>query len=118
MLAYDEKNRIDEFREKPGLKVCNRCHRIYRSITEEQVPGFREKEDDVCPYCGRVNWQSMSYDFFNSQLKAEEIATLDKVIDVTADKGYNKTGDMIDCLHAGVIPDAYKDVISDMEVRK
>ena len=46
-------------------------------------------------------------------IKAEDP---DKVIDVTADKGYNKAENMIDCLHAGVIPDAYKDVILDMEL--
>lgn len=46
MLAYDERYRLKEFEEKQGLEVCDSCHRIYRQMVCEQVPGFREKESD------------------------------------------------------------------------
>ena len=78
MLAYDERYRLKEFEEKQGLEVCDSCHRIYRQMVCEQVPGFREKESDSCPYCGYDNGSSMSYEYYNSMLTQEELSKLPK----------------------------------------
>lgn len=78
MLAYDERYRLKEFEEKQGLEVCDSCHRIYRQMVCEQVPGFREKESDCCPYCGYDNGSSMSYEYYNSMLTQEELSKLPK----------------------------------------
>ena len=78
MLAYDEKNVLCEYVEKDSLAVCGKCHYLYRRITQEQMPGFREREYDRCPYCGQINDSSMTYEYWNSALTNEEIISLEK----------------------------------------
>lgn len=78
MLAYDEKNKLSEFEDDYSLGICESCHRIYRRTVNEQSPGFREREYDVCPYCENNNGSSMSHEYFNSILSEAEIGKLRK----------------------------------------
>lgn len=110
MLAFDENGKIVEFRDIYGLEVCQCCHKLYRSSEVEQIPGFREKEDDMCPYCGHINRQSMSYDFYNSELQPEEIAKLERVsligtIMAYCDSAYQKSS-CVGCSHYNGCPNA------------
>ena len=52
MLAYNEKNRLKEFEDVCNLQACTHCRKIYRQVINDQIPGFREREHDICPYCG------------------------------------------------------------------
>ena len=47
---------------------CNKCGKVYIQIRYDQASGFRQLEEDVCPYCGNVNHKSMSTDFVNYPL--------------------------------------------------
>ena len=76
MLAYDVNNELQEFEENSFIGVCNNCHRLYYRSVSEQIPGFREWEDDNCPYCGYTNDSSMSYDYSNRKLSEEELKRL------------------------------------------
>lgn len=58
MLAYDENGDLREFEECENIVVCNHCKKPYRQRTEEQVPGFRDVDDDICPYCRESNGRS------------------------------------------------------------
>ena len=45
--------------------------RSAEGVTEEVIPqeeGFREKDEDVCPYCHKSNGASMEREFFNYKL--------------------------------------------------
>ena len=52
MLAYDENNVLCEYEENRFIAVCSNCHKLYHRTVSEQIPGFREREYDNCPYCG------------------------------------------------------------------
>lgn len=47
---------------------CPYCHEWYWQIERPQIPGFRERDDDVCPYCGHVNGSSMEKEFDNRKM--------------------------------------------------
>ncbi len=78
MLAYDENNALCEYEENSFIAVCSNCHKLYHRTVSEQIPGFREREYDNCPYCGYENGSSMSYDYSNSKLTKEELKRLKK----------------------------------------
>lgn len=78
MLAYNEKNRLKEFEDVCNLQACTHCRKIYRQVINGQIPGFREREHDICPYCGTDNGSSMSYEFSNSKISEEELKKLKK----------------------------------------
>lgn len=44
-------------------KICKFCGKHYESILVEQTPGFKDTEEEKCPYCGGVNRVSMEYEF-------------------------------------------------------
>ena len=49
--------------------ICSNCNRKYHQRVEEQVPGFRERDDDICPYCHTSNGSSMSYEYYNCTME-------------------------------------------------
>ena len=51
MMAYDENGDLREFGEYDDIVICKYCKKMYHRHIEEQVPGFREADDDICPYC-------------------------------------------------------------------
>ena len=78
MLAYDENGKLCEFEGNTSVSVFNKCHRLYRSFKSEQIPGFREREYDFCPYCGYENDSSMTYEYSNSILNNTELQMIRK----------------------------------------
>ena len=43
--------------------TCKACNKEYECVKTEQTPGFRDMEENRCPYCGNVNEKSMTYDY-------------------------------------------------------
>ena len=78
MLAYDENGVLREFDEYKHIVVCRHCTRPYRQHTEDQVPGFREIDHDICPYCHNSNGSSGDVEFYNAALSDEETKRLKK----------------------------------------
>lgn len=76
MLAYDENGVIREFYEHEGVVVCSHCYRLYKQLIEEQIPGFREVNDDICPYCKKSNGRSSDVEFYNYVLSMEELSNM------------------------------------------
>lgn len=68
MLAYNENGNLQEFEENSSIVLCSKCRMKYRQRTVEQVPGFREIDEDICPFCGYVNGRSSDVEFYNSKL--------------------------------------------------
>lgn len=50
------------------LTNCKKCNKTYKCSKTEQQPGFRDMEEERCPYCGEINDRSMEYDYFCHQL--------------------------------------------------
>ena len=50
---------------------CEKCGKTYSQIEKEQVPGFREMEYDICPYCNNIRGKSMTYEYLNSKKSGE-----------------------------------------------
>ena len=59
------------FEQELNVCICKKCNRKYRQMLEEQTPGFRIKDEDICPYCGFVNGTSMEYEFYNEKMENE-----------------------------------------------
>ncbi len=60
------------------LEKCKNCGKTYVCSTEDQIPGFRDKEYDYCPFCGNINASSMDVDFLCRKLTDSEIQYLKK----------------------------------------
>ena len=67
-LAYNENGSLQEYESSSGIVKCSHCARAYRQTVMEQVPGFRERDNDVCPYCGELNGSSMEVEYTNSKI--------------------------------------------------
>lgn len=74
MLSYDENGNFRDYEEYEQKVVCGQCHKTYLQETIEQVAGFREVDDDVCPYCGYINARSGAVEFFNHELGDNDYA--------------------------------------------
>lgn len=75
-MAYDENGILREFGEYENIVVCGHCKKMYYQRTEEQVPGFRDVDDDICPYCKESNGRSGDVEFFNRSLTQEELINI------------------------------------------
>lgn len=73
MMAYDENGVLKEFGEYDDIVIWKHCKKMYYQHTEEQVPGFRGVDDDICPYCNESNGRSGDVEFFNRALTQEEL---------------------------------------------
>ena len=78
MLAYDENGIMREFEESNDIVVCKHCKKMYYQHTTDQVPGFRDVDDDICPYCKKSNGKSGDVEFYNRVLTQEELNRLKK----------------------------------------
>ena len=76
MLAYDENGDLREYEEDEGIVICKHCKRAYLQCIEEQVPGFRDIAEDVCPYCHESNNWSSDVEFYNKPLSRDEVKRL------------------------------------------
>ncbi len=50
------------------LIVCEHCKQKYFQQTSRQTEGLRDREYDICPYCGAENGSSMGVEFNNQKL--------------------------------------------------
>ena len=48
---------------------CSKCNRTYLCEIVEQVPGFRDTEEEICPYCGEVVRTSLEYEFHTTKIE-------------------------------------------------
>ena len=67
-LAYNENGQLQEYESYVDVKKCPHCGKKYKQTVEDQVPGFRDKSYDTCPYCGETNGSSMEVEYYNSKL--------------------------------------------------
>ena len=76
MLAYNEDGVLTNFEEYDGIVVCKHCKKTYYQNKTEQVPGFRDKSYDICPYCSEENGSSMEWEYSNRKMTDDEIEQL------------------------------------------
>ena len=68
-VYYNSEGKLEEFEEYSRQVTCKSCGKMYKQVCEEQVPGFRDKSYDICPYCGNENGSSMSEEYTNYPLE-------------------------------------------------
>lgn len=51
-----------------NIVKCSYCGKNYRQETESQISGFRDRDYDVCPYCGEDNGSSMEVEYHNYKI--------------------------------------------------
>ena len=67
-VYYNGDGDLEYFRESSNIVTCPKCNKKYKQFTEDQVPGFRDKSEDICPYCRNVNGTSMDVEYSNYKL--------------------------------------------------
>ena len=72
-VYYNADGELQNFDEWSQVVVCKKCGKPYHQDCEEQVPGFRDMDYDICPYCGNENGRSMSEEYSNSAMTEDEI---------------------------------------------
>ena len=70
-IYYNENGNLQEYDSWFNIVKCSACHKKYIQECEEQVPGFRDRSEDVCPYCGLINGSSMSVEYTNKPIAGE-----------------------------------------------
>jgi len=43
--------------------TCPKCKKMYDCVEIWQTPGFRDREEEICPYCGYIVKTSMEIEF-------------------------------------------------------
>ena len=66
---YNADGVLEDFSEYQRKVKCKFCGKEYLQRVEEQVPGFRDKSYDICPYCKEENGSSMDEEYYNSKLE-------------------------------------------------
>ena len=75
MAIYNNADgKLQNFEEWSQVVTCKKCGKPYYQDCEEQVPGFRDMDYDICPYCGNENGRSMSEEYSNSAMNEKEIS--------------------------------------------
>ena len=67
-IAYNENGDLQEYESSNKVVKCKHCGKAYHQEVEEQVPGFRDRSYDICPYCKEENGSSMDVDYSNSKM--------------------------------------------------
>lgn len=70
-LYYNENGNLQEYESWSKVAKCPKCGKSYVQNYEEQVPGFRDRSEDICPYCGSVNGSSMEVEYTNYPIEGE-----------------------------------------------
>ena len=73
MFFFNENGKIQEFDDYMKITCCSLCKMPYYQRITEQVPGFREVDEDRCPYCHHVNGRSGDVEYFNTPFTEEEM---------------------------------------------
>jgi len=50
------------------IEICPKCNKKFRVYEEEQIPGFRDMEYMICPYCKKTIRQSMEYEYVTEKI--------------------------------------------------
>jgi len=69
---FDDNGEYREFEFWENRVSCIKCGKTYRQVCEEQAPGFRSRDLDVCPYCGTENGSSISINYYNYKISDSE----------------------------------------------
>ena len=72
-MYFNENGKMQNYDEWSQIVVCKNCGKPYRQDCEEQVPGFRDRDYDICPYCKHENGSSMDEEYHNYALSDAEI---------------------------------------------
>lgn len=70
-IYYNENGNLQEYESWSNRVTCPACHKKYIQECEEQVPGFRDRSEDICPYCKSLNGSSMSVEYTNKPIVGE-----------------------------------------------
>lgn len=68
-IYYNENGELRYYEEIQDTVTCQNCGKKYIQMREEQVPGFRDRSDNICPYCHAENGSSMEWDYTNTPLE-------------------------------------------------
>ena len=71
-MYYNSEGNMQEFQEWTDAVVCAHCGQPYIRLCEEQVPGFRDKSEDICPYCHKSNGCSMETEYDSRKMTEAE----------------------------------------------
>ena len=63
--AYNENGEWHYYETIEEHKTCKYCRNTYLQLKNEQASIFENLEEDICPYCDKVNDISMKYTFDN-----------------------------------------------------
>lgn len=51
------------------ITTCPKCGKQFRVYEVEQIPGFRDTEEMICPYCKHVCRTSLEYEFMTQKME-------------------------------------------------
>lgn len=55
---------IVDFTWRKTIKTCPHCDKKFYCYEKEQIPGFRDFEEMICPNCLKVIKRSMEYEYY------------------------------------------------------
>ena len=58
----------DHLEEFNYIAMCPKCHKKFKVYEVEQIPGFRDNEYMICPYCGEIVKASMEHEYATEKI--------------------------------------------------
>lgn len=49
-------------------EICPHCKKTFNCYRKPQIPGFRDAEDMICPYCDKLVKTSMEWEFYTETI--------------------------------------------------
>lgn len=59
---------VNHLKEQSYVVSCPKCKRKFKVYETNQIPGFRDTEDMICPYCGEKVKTSMEYEYTTEKI--------------------------------------------------
>lgn len=51
------------------VSQCPKCEKKFRVYETDQIPGFRDTEYMICPYCGEIVKASMEHEYTTEKME-------------------------------------------------
>lgn len=62
----------DHSKEINYIVTCPDCKNKFKVLQVKQIPGYRNMEEQVCPYCNAIVKRSMEYDFYTEKYEERD----------------------------------------------
>ena len=65
-MGWNDRLELENF---SYVATCPKCGKRFKVYEYEQIPGFRDTERLICPYCNTTVYESMEYEYGTEKME-------------------------------------------------